>query len=189
MPSHTERRPGQLPTRELCSFARNRAIQSDCRLWKRIVRAHYPAYALPVCYYTMYRGRREKQDVHGSCRLVAAGVYEGCCYVSGYHYAKDKAIRQFILGRDVFVSLPTGYGKSVCYFSLPLVFDRLRRVEKKSVVVVVIPLVALMKDEVASPAFSNSLLRIFDIALYRKTRKLCGDLNHAVRAAELRAHI
>ena len=34
----------------------------------------------------------EKQ-VHGSCRLVAAGVYQGCCYVSGYYYAKDKATR------------------------------------------------------------------------------------------------
>ena len=49
----------------------------------------------------------------------------------------------------MFVSLPTGYGKSVCYFPLPPVFDRLRRVEKKSVVVVVSPLVALMKDQVA----------------------------------------
>ena len=49
----------------------------------------------------------------------------------------------------MFVSLPTGYGKSVCYFPLPFVFDCLRRVEKKSIVVVVSPLVALMKDQVA----------------------------------------
>ena len=62
---------------------------------------------------------------------------------------QQEAIRQFVLGRDVFVSLPTGYGKSACYFSLPFVFDRLRRVEKKSIVVVVSPLVALMKDQVA----------------------------------------
>ena len=62
---------------------------------------------------------------------------------------QQEAIRQFVLGRDVFVSLPTGYGKSVCYFPLPFVFDRLRRAEKKSMVVVVSPLVALMKDQVA----------------------------------------
>ena len=43
---------------------------------------------------------------------------------------QQEAIRQFVLGRDVFVSLPTGYGKSVCYFPLPFVFDRLRRVER-----------------------------------------------------------
>ena len=49
----------------------------------------------------------------------------------------------------MFVSLPTGYGKSVCYFPLPFVFDCLRRVEKKSIVVVASPLVALMKDQVA----------------------------------------
>lgn len=42
---------------------------------------------------------------------------------------KDKqfdAIRLFCSGSDVFVSLPTGYGKSVIYGILPLVFDKLK---------------------------------------------------------------
>ena len=52
-------------------------------------------------------------------------------------------------GKDVFVALPTGYGKSVCYFALPLVFDRVRAVTNKSIVLVVSSLVALMKDQVA----------------------------------------
>ena len=34
-----------------------------------------------------------------------------------------KAIHDFVSGRDVFVSLPTGYGKSFCYALLPVVFD------------------------------------------------------------------
>ena len=60
------------------------------------------------------------------------------------------SIFQFASGSDVFVSLPTGYGKSLCYTLLPSVFDLLKGVEEKSIVLVVSPLLALMKDQVAS---------------------------------------
>ena len=59
------------------------------------------------------------------------------------------AVEQFVSGRDVFVSLPTGSGKSVCYACLPLVFDTLRQAGH-SIVVVIAPLSALMQDQVAS---------------------------------------
>ena len=36
---------------------------------------------------------------------------------------KQEAILAFLWRRDVFVSLPTGYGKSIIYGVLPLVFD------------------------------------------------------------------
>ena len=36
-----------------------------------------------------------------------------------------EVIKAFVSGNDVFVSLPTGYGKSFCYVLLPLVFDLL----------------------------------------------------------------
>ena len=49
----------------------------------------------------------------------------------------------------MFVSLPIGYGKSLCYTLLPPVFDLLRRVKEKSIVLVVSPLLALMNDQVA----------------------------------------
>ena len=32
----------------------------------------------------------------------------------------------FVGGRDVFVSLPTGYGKSIVYASLPFIFDSIK---------------------------------------------------------------
>ena len=33
------------------------------------------------------------------------------------------AIMAFVQGRGVFVSLPTGYGKSIIYTALPFIFD------------------------------------------------------------------
>ena len=68
----------------------------------------------------------------------------------GYPSLEDKQKVKFIKGGDVFVSLPTGYGKSLCYTLLPSIFDNLRGVKKKSIVLVVSPLLALMKDQVAN---------------------------------------
>ena len=42
---------------------------------------------------------------------------------------KDKqkeAVEVFMKGNDTFVSLPTGYGKSIIYAILPLAFDHLK---------------------------------------------------------------
>ncbi len=51
----------------------------------------------------------------------------------------------------MFVSLPTGSGKSVCFACVSIVFDKLRSesVDKSSITVVVSPLTALMEDQVA----------------------------------------
>ena len=48
--------------------------------------------------------------------------------------------------RDVFINLPTGFGKSLIYQALPLVFDAMHG--KGHIVVIVSPLVSLMKDQV-----------------------------------------
>eukprot|EP00731_Ephydatia_muelleri_P025636 Em0017g719a len=53
-----------------------------------------------------------------------------------------------IVGRDVFAILPTGFGKSLCYACLPVAFDKCQKKERGySIVVVVSPLVAVMKDQ------------------------------------------
>ena len=61
---------------------------------------------------------------------------------------QETVVKTFLQCRDVFVSLPTGSGKSLCYCILPLVFDKIKRKETESIAVVVSPLIALMKDQV-----------------------------------------
>ena len=53
------------------------------------------------------------------------------------------------------MSLPTGRGKSLCYCLLPKAFDVLRKVRNQSIVVVVSPLIALMKDQVRATSQRN----------------------------------
>ena len=60
-------------------------------------------------------------------------------------YAKLKpcqeiAVKSFVLGNDLFLSLPTGYGKSLafCYASLPLVFNILKEKQSPCSFVIVI---------------------------------------------------
>jgi RecQ family ATP-dependent DNA helicase len=95
------------------------------------------------------------------------------------------AIRHVYNGKDVFLWLPTGFGKSVCYEVLPFVMDRKRESEQgsHSIVLVISPLVSLMIDQVSSlrqrgvtagilsghPGVSSELLigRASDIGKYR----------------------
>ena len=68
---------------------------------------------------------------------------------------QKEAVRAFLSGKDVFVSLPTGFGKSVCFQSIPFVMDYLGSqsasdVEDKYIIVLVIePTAAIMRHQVA----------------------------------------
>jgi len=58
-------------------------------------------------------------------------------------------LESLYLGRDTIAVLPTGYGKSVIFHLLPLIFDYQHRQEgKRSIVLVVIPLNALVEDQI-----------------------------------------
>ena len=62
---------------------------------------------------------------------------------------QSEAVEEFVRGRDVFVSLPTGSGKSLCYAVLPAVFDILHHSDSPTAMIIVVsPLIALMMDQV-----------------------------------------
>lgn len=61
---------------------------------------------------------------------------------------QEEATKQFVLGRDIFVALSTGYRKSLCYFCLPYVFDKHSHGKERSVFMVVSPLVVLIKEKI-----------------------------------------
>ena len=66
-----------------------------------------------------------------------------------------RVLKAFVEGKDVFVSLPTGYGKSLCYALLAFdVKNKLK--ERTSIVMIVSPLVALMKD-----VFKERFLKVY----------------------------
>ena len=78
-----------------------------------------------------------------------------CLKKEGLELKKEQveAISLVSSGKDVFLWLPTGFGKSICYQSLPFVFDyKLGKTnvppDQRSVVLVVSPLVSLMVDQV-----------------------------------------
>ena len=64
------------------------------------------------------------------------------------------AVRHIFDGNDIFVWLPTGFGKSICYECLPFVFDYslgcTQDLSARSLVIVVSPLRSLMIDQVTS---------------------------------------
>ena len=60
------------------------------------------------------------------------------------------SIRAAFSGKDVFVCLPTGFGKSLCYQVFPFMFDHKAGLLGRNVVVVVSPLKALMADQIKS---------------------------------------
>lgn len=63
---------------------------------------------------------------------------------------QQKAIELFInQKRDIVVNLPTGYGKSIIYQALPLIFDHVTNTSGH-IAIVVSPLLTLIEDQVAT---------------------------------------
>ena len=87
-----------------------------------------PAHAGTVC----------AQGSHGLLRGVtpSLGARTGGVTPFGESLYPLTPVQRFVQGRDVFVSLPTGSGKSLCYWLLPSVVEHLRGISCCTVIVV-----------------------------------------------------
>ena len=90
-------------------------------------------------------------------RELASNLITTAVQKLGYRAPKKEQvdiIHGFLNGRDVFGILPTGFGKSLCYACLPMLFDELKFYSESishaepSIIVVVTPLQAIMNDQV-----------------------------------------
>ena len=75
-------------------------------------------------------------------------IYESASLLGYTLKEQHRIITSFVRGEDVFGVLPTGFGKSLCYQCLPFIFDGKRDDGLSSVIIVITPLIAMMKDQV-----------------------------------------
>ena len=65
---------------------------------------------------------------------------------ASYKHQKEAIISAVLKKKDVFVSLPNGFGKSVVFQALSMVFDGFTG-ESGHIVIIVSPLLSLIKDQ------------------------------------------
>ena len=83
------------------------------------------------------------------CRFANACSYALAKFELGeFKEKQSKALKELNLGRNAFVILPTGPGKSLIFQAFPILLDHMESRPQHSIVVVISPLLSLMKDQV-----------------------------------------
>jgi superfamily II DNA helicase RecQ len=86
--------------------------------------------------------------------------------VESFYEDQQVALKQFFQGKNIFFSAHTGYGKSLVFQAIPVIADFLDdNLLGTSVVLVILPLISLMKDQVKN---CNEHLGISAVAIYSK---------------------
>ena len=98
--------------------------------------------------------QRTCEFLRGFCANMAEDASRKVCEVFGFESVnkhQEEALRFVIESKsDVFVNLPTGFGKSVVFQVLPVIHSYVEVTHEKNIVIVVSPLVNLTKDQVSS---------------------------------------
>ena len=96
----------------------------------------------------------------GVVATMATKAINAACRKLGYNKLTEEqemAVKCVMNKQDIFISLPTGSGKSLCYAILPLVHDFMKTTTTSIVLVIISPLISLIHDQVRQ--FSEKGLR------------------------------
>ena len=85
----------------------------------------------------------ERSDLESAIELSFNSLSTGHACI---REKQKMAVLEVLSGKDVFVRLPTGYGKTIITAVLPGAFDRVRNVERHCMVLCITPLISLMMD-------------------------------------------
>jgi len=90
-----------------------------------------------------------ESDISSACSFAAR-----CLRIPCLNEHQKGAVKAFLSGSDVFVCLPTGFGKSICFQSVPFAWDYLHcptlADEARSMLLVVEPTIPIMVDQCRS---------------------------------------
>ena len=138
VPSFTRReKPSAKTSREKISVTSNVSDQSQFTL-------HIPRSNSRVFFVDLSLTRGEN---------MADDALRKVCEVFGFERLnkhQEKVLRLVFESKsDVFMNLPTGFGKAVVFQALPVVYSNAEPSHEKNMVIVVSPLVNLMRDQVS----------------------------------------
>ena len=98
----------------------------------------------------------------------------GC---SELHDYQKKTMKAYVLVKDVFVSVPTGADKILTFELAPYTFDHLFGEHFNAIVLVIVPLISLIKDQVSNLNSRGIIIRASYIGDYCLEEQLEGILN------------
>ena len=130
----------------------------------------------------LYVALRGDLDIREKTKMAEDGessldhAFVKVCDIFGFEKLnkhQEEAIRELVeLKVDVYVNLPTGYGKSVVFQALPTVFASVDKCEK-NIVIVISPLINLMKDQVSRLSLLEvSAISLSDISSAAEVKKV-----------------
>jgi len=92
---------------------------------------------------------RAEQSNESTVDSVTTSVFRELGY-SAVKPEQQELINGQLQQSDLFAVLPTGFGKTMCFASLPLIHKNLNPSDDRSFVLVVTPLTAIIKSQVST---------------------------------------